>query len=344
MVLFGNVHTDERVEAAHDKLTKHLADGMPGGTLDIANSNTWVEQMIDLAMELDDSSYEVPDTNKTNAVLKQLTKYHRQAIEAYKSRKAGVTKWKDDFDDVWDELQALLESFDADDPAGADAPTDVLTTTTNAIAPEVTQLTTLVTTLQATIDQQQKQISILLTNSNRNGGKGGGGGGNYPPKTNCPDCGRKHALDGTYGCIGKAIFEGEITAEEAGNTAFSRAKDPIWAAEAARKSYITHQVDKTGKAPERAAKPAEGGDFRPGKTKSLLTVTVATTDVSRDGAKVIKVDTQADITMFNDPKFFVEGINTDPEFIMQIGGIAGAIGGLINLECAGECNDLYHHH
>ena len=40
MVLFGNVHTDERVEAAHDKLTKHLADGMPGGTLDIANTCT----------------------------------------------------------------------------------------------------------------------------------------------------------------------------------------------------------------------------------------------------------------------------------------------------------------
>eukprot|EP00966_Prymnesium_polylepis_P212763 4927449-Prymnesium_polylepis.1 len=60
---------------------------MPGGTLDIAN--TWVEQMIDLSMELDDSSYAVPGTSMANAVLKQLTKYHRQAIEAYKSRKAG---------------------------------------------------------------------------------------------------------------------------------------------------------------------------------------------------------------------------------------------------------------
>ena len=38
---------------------------------------------------------------------------------------------------------------------------------------------------------------------------------------------------------------------------------------------------------------------------------------------VIKVDTQAEITLLNNAAFFEDGVNAEPEYILTLGGIGG---------------------
>ena len=113
-----------------------------------------------------------------------------------------------------------------------------------------------------------------------------------------------------------------------------RRRQPSWRCRVPRtqcgRPNIGHQVDQTGKAPEKAAKPAEGS-FRP------RPVTIATTEFKGDKAKEIKVDTQADITLLNDPKFFAESI-------LSLGAIGGAVDGMF-MEGMGVCvADREHRH
>ena len=66
--------------------------------------------------------------------------------------------------------------------------------------------------------------------------------------------------------------------------------------------------------------------IKPGKVVNLTPVDIITANATAGiptGAMVVKVDTQAEITLLTNAAFFRDGIDTSPEHILTLGGIAG---------------------
>ena len=315
-----NENRIDRVKNERDALIKN---GMANGTCKAATA--YVEELLRLNDELNGSTYHLEDAALVKDVLSQLSRFHATTVNAYRAAKVSVKDWKKDFAKMWTEVADLLESQDSDAKV-QHGPTDVLTISADSADPAdpMAEMRALLADAKVTIEKQQQQISILAT-APHHGGGGGGPGGPRRDRSElaaCPDCGKKHAIDPTHGCTGKAVAEGRITVEEAAKR-FHRSRDPTGMVEQVRRSYVVHQFDKGNKAPG-ATKPAATG-FRPGKTIDMMPVDIVATNIATTpaGATTVLVDTMAQVTLLTNRAFFHNGVDDAPEHIFTLGGIAG---------------------
>ena len=108
-----------------------------------------------------------------------------------------------------------------------------------------------------------------------------------PKPEECKHCGQTHIVNKKYECLGKALAEGQMTAEEA-EKIFAFAKSPKGAVDKIKGFYAAHQAKIKGT----TVKPVKSVQFMVNTSTQPIT------------SSVLKVDTQAEDTILNDESFF----------------------------------------
>ena len=221
--------TDEYLVAKNNKRDDYVRAGPTSGTLE--HVTTYVEAMLEMNEEFKGTSFHWNDNRLTTQFLTALRKHEPTLVDGYRSSRTE-TNWKNDFEKNWAAVGKLLESKDDETDDLPPRNTDVLSTETAPSDIEKWMQA------QATINEDllERVAAILATKTNATRGTS---------SPNCEHCGIRHRPDSTHGCIGKAIFDGKITAADA-KKLFSRASDPDAMVKTASERYEAHQA-KLGK-------------------------------------------------------------------------------------------------
>ena len=293
--------TDDRAVALDNKRADHIRQGAKSSSK--RHMTEFVECLLQYNIELEGTAFEMMNETVVLHVLTALQKHNKALVTSYKAANAGKDDWNSDFDKVWDQLQLLLESDDLaedanNDPTSADIlKTNIIEDPRDALLRQLTeQVKTLTMAVQAVQGNMNEGKSILRTRAVQ------------PQLASCMDCGYPHPRRGEHPCVGKALATGEINMEEA-KLLFHNLNNPENAAINAKERYLAYQEKL------KPTTPTSPKVIIPTK-KVVLTTQVAQVHVpaqecdNMNTYTKLKVDTCADITILNDPRFFKHGVDT----------------------------------
>ena len=265
---------DDRRMVVYEKRAELIHAGATSGSK--AHMTQFIEELLEYNEELDGSEYEMTDATATSTLLIALQKHNKPLVSAYRATKkaSGVANWKDNFDGIWKDIQQQLESTEIADSHNA----------TQEAKPEVlhTQMAEM-EKLMVLNTQLMEKVTVLESRLNER---------SKPQNKPCEHCNVVHPKNSNVpsGCIGKALSDGKIDLDQA-KKFFGRARDPELAATTAKAKYEAYQ----GKESSESA-GSEGIKLK----KRHVMMTQVTEEDSR---ACLKVDTQAEITIFNDPRY-----------------------------------------
>ena len=268
----------EAREAAKDTERSNLIrDGAKSGSL--SHVTAFVETLLDFNTELLGSDYDMKDAVTVNHVLNALQKHNNPFVQGYKGRYAGTTDWNKNFDKVWTDLKVSLEANDASETANAARETaDVLHTKIIDTSFEDRIAAAVIKKLGISTSGDDKRILRTST---------------WPL---CTDCGFQHPHDKEVGCIGKAVSTGKMSVAD-GEKKLKHLGNPAIALKSAVRRYDEHHP-----------KNDSNAKITPTKKFILATGVVGHKNVEGELA-TLEVDTKADITILNDPAYFLDGID-----------------------------------
>ena len=293
--------TDDRAVALDNKRADHIRQGAKSSSK--RHMTEFVECLLQYNIELEGTAFEMMNETVVLHVLTALQKHNKALVTSYKAANAGKDDWNSDFDKVWDQLQLLLESDDLaedanNDPTSADIlKTNIMEDPRDALLRQLTeQVKTLTMAVQAVQGNMNEGKSILRTRAVQ------------PQLATCMDCGYPHPRRGEHPCVGKALATGDINMDEA-KLLFHNLNNPENAAINAKERYLAYQEKL------KPTTPTSPKVIIPTK-KVVLTTQVAQVHVparecdNMNTSTKLKVDTCADITILNDPRFFKNGVDT----------------------------------
>ncbi len=215
--------SDEHLVGKDDERIDFVREGPQSGSL--THVTDFVEEMLARNIEFEGTVFHWSDTLLVTRLLTAVAKHERALVDAFRGSRTG-TDWKKDFDKVWEALKKHLATKSGEQEREPTRNSDTLVTSNNeqfaAMMETITTLTTEVNRLK-----------------NRRGPSA------YSKQ--CDHCGGVHVPQPQYGCIGKAVAEGTITAQVA-EAKFSFAKDPHALVNSAVDKYKRYQASKNGPA------------------------------------------------------------------------------------------------
>jgi len=249
--------SDERLVEKDAERNRVITAGAKSGTA--AHITEFVEELLRLNAELQDTPFYWTDPLMVTYVLDKIAVHNSAFVSGFKGSRVGVDGWKNNFDAVWKQLKAGLESDTATKEAANHHQSDVLHTNT--------QTDDLIAELRALRAEVTELKSTNLAATTQKGKRG--------PLPNCPDCNHPHLIHRVHGCIGKAVSTGKITMAQA-KAVFPNNDDPERTVNVAKGRYEAYATNKASTNPS--------GSGRPTKVYSLNTPvhTIPCTDQTAD--------------------------------------------------------------
>ena len=291
--MWSKVSTRQRAMARDADRAEIIRVGARSGSLE--HMTTFVEDLLRINVELKGTSYEFPGDVLTNHMLGALRRHDPAYVRGFVGSYSGYEEQFDDFNHIRSEVKGSLEASDLDKKR--DTAADVLHT---SAAPSTLQSEN--DCLREELAEMKKMIlamsqamgtTVLKTASTRD---------SWPL---CSDCNTKHPQGKIVKCVGKALVEGTITEAEALKSLSAKNTNPKRSLENAMRRYREFKG-----IPPSPAVPAKTHGTGVNLSYAFMTKEAPPSNTQPSGWQTMHVDTCADISIFNDIKYFTDGYDS----------------------------------